>query len=135
MAVLARHIPYHSVHATPSTLHLKPSAISRRCFSVMGSLLHFNICDLESSLVCNDEVPGLAGLIKEHIPPHLEYVSLHWAQHLTNVPGNSGIHDMLSDFAHHGLLSWFEVLSLVKAFNRLASHALLDAAVWCEVSY
>ncbi|OCB85826.1 WD40 repeat-like protein [Sanghuangporus baumii] len=104
-----------------------------RCFIVMENLLRFNISDLRTSFVYNDVNPAFDDHVKTCVPPHLEYACLYWAQHLQDVPYAPDLLVKLSDFAYHRLLFWFEVLSLVKAFGRIASHVLSNAAKWSEL--
>ncbi|KAL5521305.1 hypothetical protein ACEPAG_9228 [Sanghuangporus baumii] len=103
-----------------------------RCFIVMGGLLRFNICDLESSSVYHDYVPGLEDRVKTRIPSHLIYTCGLWAPHLLDVPFSPELGGKLSDFAHRHLLFWFEVLSLVKVFGHVASCTLSAAASWSK---
>ncbi|KAL5512428.1 hypothetical protein ACEPAG_3420 [Sanghuangporus baumii] len=106
--------------------------IVERCFCIMENMLHFNMCNLETSFVHNDDVQGISDRVKECIPSHLEYVCMHWAQHLCDVPYSPDLLDKLSDFAYKSLLFWFEVLSLVKMFVRVANRSLLQAVMWIE---
>ncbi|OCB87982.1 WD40 repeat-like protein [Sanghuangporus baumii] len=99
-------------------------------------LLRFNICDLESSFVRNDDVLDLADRIKSQIPSCLEYACLHWAQHLLDASSySSDLHGRLSYFAYRRLLFWFEVLSLLKLFGRVATCSLREAMATWIVSY
>ncbi|KAL5478714.1 hypothetical protein ACEPAI_1991 [Sanghuangporus weigelae] len=104
--------------------------IINQCFIVMKNLLRFNICDLKSSFVRNDDVPDLADRIKSQIPSHLEYACLYWAQHLLDASYSSDLHDQLSYFAYRQLLFWFEVLSLLNLFGRVATRSLREVLTW-----
>ncbi|KAL5522077.1 hypothetical protein ACEPAF_1934 [Sanghuangporus sanghuang] len=106
--------------------------ILERCFSVMENMLHFNMCRLETSFVCNDDVPDFAHRVQDCIPSHLEYACIHWVQHLRDAPYSPDVFKGLNDFVHQRLLFWFEVLSLINSFGRIASHALLDAVKWIK---
>ncbi|KAG8742670.1 hypothetical protein FRC10_001026 [Ceratobasidium sp. 414] len=55
--------------------------LAQRCFETTKKLLRFNICGLESSFVCDSDVPSLARRIKEAIPSHLVYACKHWGEH------------------------------------------------------
>ena len=108
--------------------------IAERCFATMKTKLHFNMCDLESSFVRNNDVCDLADRAKFQIPPYLKYACLHWAQHLRDVSYSPELFGMLSDFAKERLLFWFEVLSLTGSFGRVATDALTVASDWSKVS-
>lgn len=107
--------------------------ITGRCFDAMVSLLRFNICDLGTSFMRNDAVPGLGDRIKQNIPQHLIYACRFWAQHLYDVPFSDELLKQLTIFAHEHLLSWFEVLSLTNNFYYQAGQALQDAFEWIGV--
>ena len=101
----------------------------------MKTGLRFNICDLPSSFIRNEDVPGLSNRIKVRIPQYLRYACVQWAHHLAEVPHSSPeLFQMLSDFAYNRLLFWFEMLGLTKTFGRVAPRALFDASRWSEVS-
>lgn len=107
--------------------------IATRCFSVMENKLRFNICNLKSSYVRNDDVDGLDEVIKARIPPQLSYSCKFWAHHLREVPFMPTLFQNLSVFLYNRLLFWLEVLSLLKGLH-LARPALLDAKSWVLVS-
>lgn len=86
----------------------------------------FNICDLESSCVHNDDVGGLEGVIKARIPPQLFYACNFWAHHLRKVPLMHTHFQNLSTFLYTRLLPWLEVMSLLKNLH-FSRPALLDA--------
>lgn len=114
---------------------LQKSFLASRCFSVMEDMLRFNICELESSFVRNDDIPGLEDRIKNAIPPHLEYACLYWAPHLCDVPYTSlDLFEELLAFCYRHLLYWFEVLSLLKRFSTAAGQSLSAASAWSGVS-
>lgn len=108
--------------------------IATRCYDVMASSLCFNICDLKTSFVRNDDVTDLGDRIENKIPPHLVYACCFWAQHLRDVTFCDDLLKQLTKFAHEHLLYWFEVLSLTKNFYHLAVQALRDAIEWIGVS-
>lgn len=87
--------------------------ITIRCFGIMKDMLHFSMCDLESSFVPTDRVRGLEYRIKENVPPHLAYACLYWSQHLSRSPQISILLGELSEFVYSQLFFWFEVLSLI----------------------
>ncbi|CAE6497704.1 unnamed protein product [Rhizoctonia solani] len=84
----------------------------QRCFLIMGEQLRFNICELESSFVPDEQVENIQDRIKLKISPSLAYACRHWANHLNLAPKSNDILTMLSDFLSRQLLFWMEVLSL-----------------------
>lgn len=114
-------------------VHALMMLIAIRCFNVMKDLLHFNMCNLESSFIPNDRIHGLEDRVKENIPPHLAYACLHWSQHLFESPQSSLLLDELSEFVYRRLLYWFEGLSLLKKVS-VGDTMLSDALQWVGVS-
>ncbi|EJC99151.1 WD40 repeat-like protein [Fomitiporia mediterranea MF3/22] len=107
--------------------------ITVRCFDIMEQLLRFNVCDLETSFLKNDDVPGIEGRITTYIPTHLTYACRFWSGHLCDVSNSEDMADRLEKYAYNHLPYWLEVLSLTKHFTRLAGRALLDAVLWSAV--
>ncbi|EJC99720.1 WD40 repeat-like protein [Fomitiporia mediterranea MF3/22] len=108
------------------------SAIAMRCFVVMKDMLHFSMCDLESSFVYNKSVTDIEDRINEKLPLHLQYVCTYWVQHLVDASHSRELLDELTAFARKRLLYWFEVIGLLGLVRGIASRALLDAAAWSE---
>lgn len=110
--------------------------LSLACLKLMKQGLKFNICDLDTSYLRNDEVQDLPSRIQESIPPYLEYSCCFWAEHLRDSQTTAVIDRELSDevgnFLHNLLLYWLEVLSLIGEVS-LASRALVTTARWIEV--
>ena len=106
------------------------SEVALRCLVVMQEGLHFDMCDLKTSYIRNDDVPGLDVRVEFKIVPYLKYACVYWAQHLAEAPFSSNLLAALSAFAHERLLFWMEVLSLIKKFRGFASHELSRAASW-----
>ena len=108
------------------------------CLQLMNGGLKFNICDLETSHLRNDEVKDLASRIKRAIPTHLSYSCRFWAEHLRDSPDdgryNGELLKEIANFLQVYLLYWLEVLSLMKEVS-VASPALLVVARWTAVSF
>ncbi|KAL5480301.1 hypothetical protein ACEPAI_1571 [Sanghuangporus weigelae] len=124
--------PEHSSEPWSIVVDDANQLIVEQCFSVMEVMLHFNMCNLETSFVRNDDVPDLTNRVEVCIPSHLEYACIHWVHHLCDVSYSPYLLDKLSDFAYKRLVFWFEVLSLVEMFGRVASRSLLQAVMWIE---
>ncbi|EKM52762.1 uncharacterized protein PHACADRAFT_211976 [Phanerochaete carnosa HHB-10118-sp] len=101
------HDPDLSVH--PATQH---GLIAQRCLETMIGGLRTDICGIGRS-VPNSEVPMLSELVAEHIPPSLQYASLHWTHHALCGEINNELLDVLTKFGESHLLNWLEVLSLL----------------------
>ena len=101
--------------------------LTMACFRVMRQNLKFNICELESSYVRNDEVKDLAQRIKTRIGDSLLYACRFWAAHLQDVMANgydrNALTGKLQDFFYTRFLFWLEVMSL--AGEVIAANVLL----------
>ncbi|QRW22393.1 Vegetative incompatibility protein HET-E-1 [Rhizoctonia solani] len=86
--------------------------MARRCFAVMKDQLRFNICDLPSSFIPDDNVDNLQDRIKHRVSPSLAYVCRYWASHVSVAPANDDLLEDLSVFLSERLLFWMEVMSL-----------------------
>ncbi|PAV15833.1 WD40 domain containing protein [Pyrrhoderma noxium] len=133
-----RHISLYHYLTSPRTsekdwyidagLHRK--RIASRCFELMKSQLRFNICDLESSFVLNDDVPDFNERVKKNISPALQYACLHWASHLRDIPYSEELKRQLDHFVYNQLLHWVEILSLTKRLHPFLGSALKHALEW-----
>ncbi|CAE6446644.1 unnamed protein product, partial [Rhizoctonia solani] len=100
------------------------------CFEVMERDLRFNICELETSYLRNNEVPDLKLRIDSHIGPALKYACTHWIEHFAAAP-NEGLLESIRRFMEGPqLMYWIEALSLLGridvAISALSKLALLD---------
>jgi NACHT domain len=103
------------------------------CFQIMKMGLKFNICELETSYVSNDDVVDLDDRIQNHVPVYLAYACRFWVDHLKETKFAAATLSDLDDFLSHRFLFWLEVISLVKKVH-IASPALLSTASWTMVS-
>lgn len=92
--------------------------MATRCLRIMISELRFNICNLESSHLFNDDVPDLQDRVIKYIPQHLQYSCLYWTNHLQssglNIDGQE-VQDVLHSFLLDlRAIYWLECLSLMK---------------------
>jgi hypothetical protein len=112
-------------------------SLALACFRLMKHGLKFNICNLETSHVFNDNVKDLPLRIKTNIPAPLLYSCSFWAAHLRDTTiGRDACGTLMTevkDFLHIRFLYWLEVMSLTKQVSA-ANIALLTAAPWIEVS-
>lgn len=99
----------------------------------MDRLLRFNICDIETSFRLTEDISGLDERIGERISSDLRDACLSWAEQIYTAPFSPIVIYTLSHFLHNHLLSWIEVLSLLKRVD-LARLALKKAIEWIAVS-
>ena len=87
------------------SLHHRSLALA--CLQVMKVGLQFNICNLETSYVHNNDIPDLPERIKEAIPMHLAYACRFWADHLhVTSPDTVTVLRRFQAFMHEDLLYW-----------------------------
>ena len=107
------------------------------CFQIMKAELKFNICDLETSHLLNDNIKDLPQRIATKISGPLLYSCCFWGAHLVDTTiatdGYDALLKEIKDFVHVRLLFWLEVMSLTKKVP-LANITLLSVACWLQVS-
>ena len=113
---------------------IQKTSIVNNCFDRMGELLRLNICELEMSLVLNEDVPDLDERVAKNVPSFLKYICCNWFNHIRDVPYSQELCEQLKSFAYFQLLFWFEVLSLTKTFSSHAGTALVYTTQWVGVS-
>ena len=90
-----------------------------QCFSIMGELLHFNMCNLKSSFEFDSDVPGLDDERLRNLPPVLQYALQHWAMHLSQAAStedeSNNLLQLLDDFMCNKLLFWIESMNLIES--------------------
>lgn len=104
-----------------------------RCFDVMQDQLRFNICNLETSLRLDIEVPGLQNRVANAISPELFYACQYWSEHLRRSAICGTLLSCLNSFLLERLLFWMEVLNL-KGEIRSGKAVLSEAEGWLSVS-
>ncbi|KAF8465463.1 WD40-repeat-containing domain protein [Gautieria morchelliformis] len=88
---------------------------------MMKDQLCFNICQLETSRLHNDDIVDLATWTKKYISPQLSYSCHFWADHVHATTLTPGIGAKVKVFFETKLLYWLEALSLIeKVFDALA---------------
>ncbi|KIK26754.1 hypothetical protein PISMIDRAFT_675695 [Pisolithus microcarpus 441] len=99
--------------------------------NILHGDLCFNICGLESSYLCNSEVPDLPERINKLISPHLSYSCKFWAQHL-GCSFNAALATLVKVvFQSERFLFWLEALSLLDACGG-APDSLLKVTAWLQ---
>ncbi|KDN35176.1 hypothetical protein RSAG8_11821, partial [Rhizoctonia solani AG-8 WAC10335] len=107
--------------------------LASRCFQIMKAQLRFNICDLDSSYLPDNEVTDLENRISQNISSDLEFACQHWEYYLQMSPPSQPSYDMLDDFVSNSLLFWMEVLSL-KRYIRLGRSDLFGVGEWLKAT-
>lgn len=104
------------------------------CLSTMNRDLKFNICELESSHLANDEVKDLARRIEANISDALQYSCIYWASHLSRVQKatDSKLNSLLEEFFKDiRPLYWMEILSVIGAVSG-GTQALRQISSWSK---
>ncbi|PVF92503.1 WD40 repeat-like protein [Serendipita vermifera] len=91
-------------------------SVGMACINAMIPGLKFNICQLESSLLANDEINDLQSRIDRNISDVLQYSSIYWSNHICHIFDHQdpSIYGLLDAFvADLRLLYWIEALSVM----------------------
>ncbi|KAJ7204176.1 WD40 repeat-like protein [Mycena pura] len=98
------------------------------CFEIMNKSLHFNMCNLRSSYLLDEEDEGLPERITKNIGTELRYACRYWAAYLDSVRHDSDAMQHLAtsllDFSTLKILFWMEAMSLLKLDCRPAIHRI-----------
>ncbi|KAH7338734.1 quinon protein alcohol dehydrogenase-like superfamily [Rhizoctonia solani] len=98
--------------------------LALHCFRVMKSELRFNICQLTSSYLTDDQVEDLDTRVAQYISPTLSYACRHWGNHLLVAPALDSTRDTLIDFLSDCLLFWMEVQTWLRRMNNSQDEAM-----------
>ncbi|QRW20296.1 Vegetative incompatibility protein HET-E-1 [Rhizoctonia solani] len=91
------------------------SKLAKLCLErIKRNKLQFNICNLETSYIFDDEVPDLDNKITRAIPLDLLYACKYWEAHLVLGRKSSELAKALHGFLSKNLLVFMEVLNLHK---------------------
>ncbi|KAF9553603.1 hypothetical protein CPC08DRAFT_645429, partial [Agrocybe pediades] len=117
-------------HCDPRAFH---ADLSGFCFDVMNKELRFNICNLETSFLFDNDVSDLPEKIERNISDALLYSCKHWGNHLVKGTFAEEIQGKLVYFLETHLLFWMEVLNVTRHITT-GSKLLLNALNWLKVS-
>ena len=95
--------------------------------------LKFNICNLETSYLANDDVEGLDTRVGEHISPALLYACRFWDDHLKNTEFKTDLFRKVIPLFKEKFLFWLETLSLTRDIG-LAPSAFATLNMWLASS-
>ncbi|KEP45138.1 vegetative incompatibility protein HET-E-1, partial [Rhizoctonia solani 123E] len=118
-------------HCDPNVQHKK---IAQLCFKyIKQTQPQFNICNLESSYLLDEQVPKIIERVNRTIPSELLYACQYWVEHMREGNCTLDIIEDLRDLLSKRLLLWMEVLNLKKRVEagRQSMRALEE---WCKVS-
>jgi hypothetical protein len=107
--------------------------LTQRCFEMMVDSLRFNICDLESSFVLDEEVPEISARIDKAISPQLFYACRYWGDHVEYAGTSETLYSLVEDFLSRRLLFWVEVLNMKQCIS-VGGLMLLQLHNWLKVS-
>ncbi|KAF7374041.1 WD40 repeat-like protein [Mycena sanguinolenta] len=103
---------------------------TRDCLAIMNTSLQFNICNLTSSFLLDEDDKGLPERVATNIGSVLRYACQYWAAHLISVHDSQDVQQLsgaLLEFCHLKVLFWMEAMNLLKLNCRLPIHL---ARIW-----
>ena len=77
--------------------------------TMVSSKLHFNMCNLESSIIKSVDIQST---VKSIISPLISYSSLFWVDHLIQTPSDEKMMEAVRFVIYEKLLFWLEAMSL-----------------------
>jgi hypothetical protein len=95
--------------------------------------LKFNICELETSYLANDDVENLKTRVDQHIPPALLYACRFWDDHLKQTDFKADLFRKVETLFKEKFLFWLEALSLTRNIG-LAPSAFATLNIWLASS-
>ncbi len=99
------------------------------CLDLLLTCLKFNICDLETSYLANNDVKDLSTRVDQHIPPALLYACRFWDDHLNHTDFSTDLFEKVEKLVKEKFLFWLEALSLTRNIG-LASFAFTTLNMW-----
>jgi hypothetical protein len=108
--------------------------ISISCLRTMKKELRFNICELQSSYIPNEEIVDLDLRIERRVPQELFYSCYYWMDHLSQTKYDDELSKKLEVFIENLFLYWLEVLSVTKGVG-LAREMLRKLTDWMKVMF
>ncbi len=99
------------------------------CLDLLLNSLKFNICDLETSYLANNDVEDLNTRVDKHIPPALLYACRFWDDHLKHTGFKTDVFEKVEKLFKEKFLFWLEALSLTRNIG-LAPSAFATLNMW-----
>jgi hypothetical protein len=107
--------------------------LALRCFDrIKEAQPQFNICELESSYVPDEQVPNLRERV-EKVSAELFCACRYWSDYLECSDGLAELVERLEDFLSARLLLWMEVMNL-KGCMDIGTSMIQQAEAWAMVS-
>ena len=106
------------------------------CLNLLVDPLHglkFNICELETSYLANDDAKDLNSRVDRHIPPSLSYACRFWGDHLKHTYFKTDLLQKVEKLFKNNFLFWLEALSLTRNVG-LAPSAFATLNKWLASS-
>ena len=88
--------------------------LAHKCFDIMLKELHFNMCNLPSSFLNDNEVPNLKTCIQEQVSDVLQYACHHWEQHIVKAKFDKHKHIVykIEEFLKIHVIFLIEIMNL-----------------------
>lgn len=103
---------------------------TRDCLVIMSNSLQFNMCNLTSSFLLDEDDKGLPERVETNIGCDVRYACQYWAAHLISVHDPQDVQQLstvLLEFCSLKVLFWMEAMNLLKLDCRLPIHL---ARIW-----
>ncbi|CAE6433444.1 unnamed protein product [Rhizoctonia solani] len=112
-------------------LETRNTAIATACLKIIDVVEpKFNICNLPSSYLSDEEVEDLDERVSQAIKPALLYACRHWSAHLyLGKQKGDEVIDATRNFFSRRLLLWMEIINLTKNM-RFGTHIIHYAEQW-----
>ncbi|CUA67694.1 putative WD repeat-containing protein alr3466 [Nostoc sp, PCC 7120] [Rhizoctonia solani] len=106
--------------------------LAGRCLEIIDAVEpKFNICDLSSSYLSDDQVEDMKERVDRNISLSLIYACRYWSTHLYLGDDRHGLVAVVDRFFSQRLLLWMEILNLTKRM-RFGTGIVRDAERWCQ---
>jgi hypothetical protein len=106
--------------------------VAEVCLRITNRELHRDMCGLGDRH--KDEVNDRELIVRECIPPHVQYACISWCAHVVESEPSAEFRRLLGLFCREKLLEWIETMSLMN-FLHLVMQALLAMHSWTKVSF
>jgi hypothetical protein len=110
------------------------SALASDILRIMYKALQFNICQLPTSYLRNQEMSDLPAWLDRFVPDYLRYSCRFWVDHIVAMPYRAECAQEVGNLLYNKFLFWLEVMSLLGIVG-YASQALSKLIPWIEVAH
>ncbi|KAJ3771721.1 WD40-repeat-containing domain protein [Lentinula raphanica] len=124
---------YKGVTYDPTSCHDQLSSTS---FEIMKRQLRFNICNLSSSYIPDNQIPNLDTRLEENVGETLKYCCHHWSFHFLHCSISEELLIALEKFLIEKGVFWIETMSLFNALTVCGNslNALTKYQYWVDSS-